>query len=165
MNAYKIMSYLGVFTILLGVGLIGLGVTFQLSKMDLESNGAIVKGKIIDIIENAPYRSPVVSFKKLDGREATFKSELDVNVRWFKYIKEQDVDVIYHKSTPPSYSYLFYGGKPNQTYMINGFWEKNTGQVYGCGLGIIVAIAGFFMRKIFAKKAVAHAERMKSLGL
>jgi len=165
MNAYKIMSWWGVIIMIIGLGLGGMGMTFQLSKMDLETNGEIVKGKITDIISNPPYRSPIVTFKKKDGREVIFKSELDVNVRWFKYKMQQEVDVIYHKGTPPSYSLLFYGNKPLQTYMINGFWEKNTGQVTLGAFALICLIAGYLVKKIFAKKAIAHAERMKSLGL
>jgi hypothetical protein len=165
MNAYKIVAYWGVIFFLIGVGLFGLGVTYQLSKMDLERNGVVVKGKITDIISNPPYRSPVVSFKKLDGREITFKSELDANVKLFQYEKGQEVDVIYHKSVPPSYSRLYYGKNPNQTYMINGFWEKNTGQLTLWTFGAVLMIAGLFIKKYFTKKAAAHAERMKSLGL
>ena len=165
MNAYKIMSFWGVIIILIGIGLFGLGLTYQLSKMDLERNGVVVKGRITDIISNPPYRSPMVTFKTLECRQIVFKSELDVNVRWFHYTKGQEVDVIYHKSTPPSYSRLFYGKNPHQTYMINGFWEKNTGLLSLFGFSLIALIGGFFFRKIFAKKAAAYAERMKSLGL
>ena len=163
--AYKIVAFWGVIVILIGVGLFGLGIAYQLSKMDLERNGEIVPGKITDIVSNPPYRSPIVTFKKKDGRQVVFKSELDVNVRWFKYIKGQTVEVIYHTSTPPSYSRLYYGKNPNQTYMINGFWDKNTGQLTLWAFGIIAMVGGYIMKRIFSKKAAAFAQRMGPLGM
>jgi hypothetical protein len=45
--------------------------SYQLSKMDLERT-VVVNGMINAYFSNPPYWSPVVTFKKLDGREITF---------------------------------------------------------------------------------------------
>lgn len=160
MFGYKIMAWWGVVVIIVGIGLFGLGMTFELSRLDLERNGEIVKGRITDIVSQPPYRSPVVTFRKKDGRQITFKSQLDVNVQWFHYQIGQEVDVIYHKSTPPSYSYLFYGGKMDQTYMINGFWEKNTGKLTLWLFALIAIVGGYFVKRHFTKKAAKYAEML-----
>lgn len=140
MNAYKSASFVGIVIFLFGIIIAIYGFSFLLEQNELEKNGIIVKGKVVDINKKAIYRSPFVRFKTKDGQTITFLSKLEVNVDLFKYKIGQEVEVIYHKDNPKQAE-------------INAFWERNVAQLYlGC-FGVFLMLFGWFLRKRFLKKA------------
>lgn len=144
MNAYKNASFVGIVIFLAGIVITIYGFSFLLEQNDLQQNGIIVKGTVVDINKKDFYRAPFVRFTTKDNQTITFLSKLDVNVDLFTYKIGQEVDVIYHKDDP------------NQAE-INAFWERNVAQIYlGC-LGIFLILFGFFLRKFLLKKAKKYA--------
>ena len=164
MNGYRFMSFWGIVIVLIWLALFVYGFSFELTKRDLERHGEIVTWVVTDINVKSPYRAPIVEFTTLKSKKVVFLSQLDVNVRWFKYTIWQEVEVLYHTWTPKTYGSYFYGDSKNFA-VINRFREKNLGQLYLWWLWIVVMVAGYFVRKRFAKKAIEFAERMKSLWL
>jgi hypothetical protein len=140
MNAYKNVSFVGIVLFIFGIVIAIYGFQFLLEKNELEKNGVIVKGKVIDINKKDIYRSPFVRFKTLDNKTITFLSRLEVNMDFFKYEINQEVEVIYDKNNP-------------NNAQINAFWEKNMPQLFlGC-FGVLLMLLGIFIRKRFLKKA------------
>ncbi len=140
MNAYKNASFVGIVLFLFGIVITGYGFSFLMEDNDLQENGIIVKGEVIDINKKDIYRSPFVRFTTEEGETITFLSKLDVNVDLFQYEIGQEVEVIYHKNNPKQAE-------------INAFWERNTAQLYlGC-FGVFLMFFGIFLRRRLLKKA------------
>jgi hypothetical protein len=129
MNAYKNASFVGIVIFIAGIVIGIYGFSFYLEQSDLETNGIIVKGTVIDIAKKDFYRSPIVRYTTRDNQTFTFRSELDVNKDMFTYVIGQEVDVIYHKDDPANAK-------------IHAFWE-----------GVFLMIFGFFLRRRLLKKA------------
>ena len=146
MNAYKNASFAGIVILIAGIVITIYGFSFVLAQNDLEANGVIVKGTVIDIARKDFYRSPVVRFTTLEGETYTFRSELDVAKDLFTYEINQEVEVIYHKDDPTNAK-------------INAFWEGNVAQLYLGILGIFLVLFGFFFRLGMLKKARKYAAR------
>ncbi len=140
MSAYKRVSFVGIVIFLFGIVITGYGFSFLMADNDLQDNGIIVKGTVVDINEKDIYRSPFVEFVTKDGQTVTFLSKLDVNVDLFQYHIGQEVEVIYHKDNPDNCE-------------INAFWERNSAQMYLGFVGIFLMIFGIIMRRRFLKKA------------
>jgi len=146
MNAYKNASFVGIVIFIAGIIVTIYGFSFLLKQNELEANGIIVKGTVIDIAKKDFYRSPVVQFKTKDNQTYTFRSELDVNKDLFTYAIGDKVDVIYHKDDPGNAK-------------INAFWESNVAQMYLGILGVFLMIFGFFLRLGLMKKARKYEEQ------
>ena len=140
MNAYKNASFAGIVLFIAGIVITIYGFSFLLKQSDLETNGVIVKGTVIDIAKKDFYRSPIVQYTTKDNQTYTFRSELDVNKDLFTYVIGQEVDVIYHKDDPGNAK-------------IHAFWENNVAQMYLGILGVFLMIFGFFLRRGLLKKA------------
>jgi hypothetical protein len=146
MNAYKNASIAGVIIFIAGVIVTVYGFSFLLKQNELESNGIIVKGTVIDIAKKDFYRSPVVRYKTKENQTYTFRSDLDVNKDFFTYFIGQEVDVIYHKDDPGNAK-------------IHRFWESNVAQLYLGFLGLFLIIFGFLLRRGLLKKAKKYEEQ------
>lgn len=131
-HAMKVFKFVGTMICIMGIVVAGYGFSFLLQKNELEKNGIIAKGTVVDINKKDIYRAPFVRFKTKDNRTVTFLSKLDVNVDLFKYRIGQEVEVIYNKNNP------------NEAE-INSFWEKNAAQVYLGALGIFLLLLGLFL--------------------
>ena len=92
MNAYKNASFVGIVIFIFGIIIAIYGFSFLSEDNDLEENGIIVKGTVIDINKKAIYRSPFVEFKTKEGQTITFLSKLEVNVDLFNYQIGQEVE-------------------------------------------------------------------------
>lgn len=149
MNAYKNASYVGFVIMIFGLIIAGYGFSFLLELRNLDSNGVKVKGTVVDINENAIYRSPYVKFTTLEGREITFLSELEVNKDMFSYYVGQEVNVIYNKENPTDAK-------------IDAFWERNFPQLFlGC-FGVVLLFIGFLIRRIMLGKAKRFDESQRN---
>jgi hypothetical protein len=146
MNAYKNVSFVGIVLFLFGIVIAIYGFKFLLEKNELEKNGIVVKGVVIDINHKDIYRSPFVRFTTKDNRTITFLSRLEVNVDLFKYKIGQEVEVIYDKNNP-------------NNCQINAFWEKNMPQIFLGSFGLFLMLLGIFIRKRFLKKARRYDNR------
>ena len=144
MNAYKNASFVGIVLFLFGVVISIYGFSFLMEDNDLQENGIIVKGEVVEINEKDIYRSPFVRFTTTEGETITFLSKLDVNVDLFQYHVGQEVEVIYHKNNPKQAE-------------INAFWERNTAQMYLGFLGFFLMLFGVFLRRRLLKKAKRYA--------
>ncbi len=140
MNAYKNASYVGFVLSIFGLIIAIYGFSFLLALQDLDLNGVVVKGTVIKIEEKAIYRSPVVKFKTLEGKEHFFISDLEQNKDLFPYQIGQELNVIYHKDNP-------------KNARINNFWERNFGQIFLGIFGIFLLFFGMFVRWQFLRKA------------
>lgn len=140
MNAYKNASFVGIVIFIFGIVISIYGFKFLLEKTELEKNGIIVKGKVIDINQKGIYRAPIVRFVTQDNRTITFLSRLDVNVDFFKYQIGQEVEVIYDKNNP-------------NNAQINAFWEKNMPQIFLGSFGVFLMLLGLLLRKLLLRKA------------
>lgn len=140
MNAYKNASFIGIVIFIAGIVITIYGFSFLLKQNELEANGVIVKGVVIDIAKKDFYRSPIVQFTTKDNQTYTFRSQLDVTKDLFTYEIGQEVDVIYHKDDPGNAK-------------IHAFWEGNVAQLYLGILGIGLMIFGFIFRRSMLKKA------------
>ena len=143
MNAYKNASYVGFVIFIFGIIITVYGFSFLMDDMDLQYNGILVTGRVVDINKKDFYRSPFVRFRTKSGRSITFLSKLDVNVDLFKYKIGQKVEVIYHKDNPKNAE-------------VNAFWERNAGQIYLGSLGLFLLLLGWFIRRTLLKKAAAY---------
>ena len=132
MAGFKPFAFIGTVIFLMGIVVAVYGFSFLISKNELQKNGIIVKGKVVDINKKAIYRSPFVTFKTLDNKTITFLSKLEVNVDLFKYQVGQEVEVIYNKNNPKEAE-------------INAFWEQNVAQLYLGGLGAVLMLLGIFL--------------------
>lgn len=149
MNAYKNASYVGFVIMIFGLIIAGYGFSFLLELRNLDSNGVKVKGTVVDINENAIYRSPYVKFTTSEGREITFLSELEVNKDMFSYYVGQEVNVIYNKENPTDAK-------------IDAFWERNFPQLFlGC-FGVVLLFIGFLIRRIMLGKAKRFDESQRN---
>ncbi|MBN2535125.1 MAG: DUF3592 domain-containing protein [Spirochaetales bacterium] len=146
MNAYKNASFAGIVIFIGGIIITIYGFSFLLKQSNLESNGIIVKGTVIDIAEKDFYRSPIVQFTTKENQTFTFRSELDVNQDLFHYVIGQEVDVIYHKDDPSNAK-------------IHAFWEGNVAQLYLGILGIFLMVFGFLFRRGMLKKAKKYEQQ------
>jgi hypothetical protein len=148
MNAYKNASFAGIIIFIAGIAVTLYGFSYLLNQNDLEANGIIVKGTVIDIAKKDFYRSPIVQFKTKDNQTITFRSDLDVNKDLFTYVIGQEVDVIYHRDDPTN-------------ARIHAFWESNVAQIYLGFLGVFLMIFGFFLRRGLLKKAKKYEQQYK----
>jgi len=139
MAGFKPFAFIGTVIFLMGIVVAVYGFSFLMSKNELQKNGIIVKGKVVDINKKAIYRSPFVTFKTLDNKTITFLSKLEVNVDLFKYQVGQEVEVIYNKNNPKDAE-------------INAFWEQNVAQLYLGGLGAVLMLLGIFLLMKSRKK-------------
>jgi len=141
MNAFKLASNVGFVIFAFGVAVAIYGFSFLLEQNDLEANAEKVKGTVIEMVQNGPmYLSPMVRFTTLDGKEITFKSDLDLNKSLTPYFVGQEVDIIYHKDNP-------YNAK------IDTFIENNFGQLFLGFFGVFLMIFGLIFRKMMLRNA------------
>ncbi len=140
MNPYKSVSFVGIVIMLFGIIITIYGFSFLAEDNELEENGVIVNGEVVDINKKAIYRSPFVKFTTKEGETITFLSKLEVNVDFFDYTIGQEVEVIYNKDNPKQAE-------------INDFWERNVAQVYLASFGFFLMLLGLFIRRRFLKKA------------
>lgn len=145
MNAFKLASNVGFVIFAFGIAVAVYGFSFLLAQQDLEANAETVKGTIVEMVENGPmYLSPMVKFTTLDGKEITFKSDLDLNKDLTPYTVGQEVEVIYHKDNP-------YNAK------INTFIENNFGQLFLGIFGVFLMIFGLIFRKMMLRNAERYS--------
>lgn len=147
MNAFRSASFVGIVLVLIGLGIAVYGFSFLLEQNDLKSNGIRVKGTVVEIEENAIYRSPWVKFTTLEGEEVTFLSKLEQNKDIFPYVVGQEVDVIYHKDNP-------------RNAKIYAFWEQYFAQIFLGIVGLFLILFGWFLRWHFLRKAKKLDEQM-----
>ena len=141
MNAYRNASYVGFVIMIFGAIITVYGFSFLLNQQELEANAVRVKGTVIELSSNGPmYLAPVVKFKTNEGREITFRSELDLNKSLNPYSVGQEVNVIYHKDNPTKAK-------------IDAFWEANFGQIFLGIFGLIVMLVGLIIRWSLMRKS------------
>ena len=133
MGATRPFKFIGVVICLFGIAITIYGVTFFLDKRDLEGKGIIVEGTVTDIHVDHIYRSPIVAFQTLEGKNEVFLSELMVNVDLFNYEVGQKVEVIYHRDNP-------------KNARIYSFWEMNFGHMFLGLFGGFLVLLGLFLR-------------------
>lgn len=100
MNGYRNASYVGIFLVLIGIGLIIYGLVNLGIEKKLTQKGLTTMGKVFDLNVVEPYRQAMVEFKTHDGRTVRFLDKLFWNVRFNKYKIGQEVVVIYDPSNP-----------------------------------------------------------------
>lgn len=145
MNAFKLASNVGFVIFAFGIAVAIYGFSFLMAQNDLEANSERVKGTVIELVPNGPmYISPMVRFTTLDGKEITYKSDLDLNKDLSPYTVGQEVDIIYHKDNP-------YNAK------IDSFIENNFGQLFLGIFGVFLMIFGLIFRKMMLRNAERYA--------
>jgi hypothetical protein len=125
-------KFIGVVILLFGIIITCYGFSFLFQKNELQANGIVVKGTVVDIAEKAIYRSPIVKFITKEGKTINFKSRLEVNKDLFKYKVGQEVEVIYNKNDP-------------EDVEINAFWEQNMPQIFLGAFGLFLLLLGVFL--------------------
>lgn len=149
MNAYKNASFAGIVILILGIIVSIYGFSWFLYQENLDENGLITTGIVVDINEKDFYRSPIVTFTTQDSQEVSFLSKLDVNVDLFQYEIGQEVEVIYDPSDP------------QQTAEVNAYWERNTAHTWSGVVGVFMIIFGFFWRRHMLNKAEKYETRLR----
>ena len=140
MNAFKRASFVGIVIFLIGIVIAIYGYSFLLEQNELQKNGIVVTGKVIDINKKAIYRSPFIRFKTRENKTIIFLSKLEINHLFFKYHIGQEVKVIYNKNNP-------------RQAEINAFWERYFAQIFVGSFGVFLMLLGLFLRWLFLKKA------------
>lgn len=144
MNAFKLASNVGFVIFAFGIAVAIYGFSFLMAQNDLETNAEKVKGTVIEMAQNGPmYLSPVVRFTTLEGKEITFKSDLDLNKDLTPYSVGQEVDIIYHKDNPSNAK-------------IDTFIENNFGQLFLGIFGVFLMIFGLIFRKMMLRNAAKY---------
>ncbi len=140
MNAYRNVSFVGFVIMAVGIVLGIYGFSFYEEKTDLFDNGIKTKGEVIEISENAIYRSPIVRFTTEEGREITFLSKYEVALDFFKYKVGDQIDVVYHRDDPNNCE-------------VDGTFENHFLHTYVIGFGVFLLLLGFWIRRHYSRKA------------
>lgn len=144
MNAYKNASYVGFVLYFFALVLFAYGFVNLSEKWNLDYKGEIVQGKIMNLMVIEPYHRAEVTFTTKQGQTLHFVDVLYWNKDLDTYKKGDVVPVIYDPAAP------------QQSAMINGFFQRNTAPFWPMMVSFIVWVFGFVMRRIMLKKARAY---------
>lgn len=148
MNGFRNASYVGFVLYLFGIILFIYGFYNLSIEKDLDQKGQKTTGEVYDLEVTEPYRQAWVQFKTEDGKQIRFLDKLFWNHSFEKYKKGDQVEVIYDPE------------KPNQTAVINHFFQRTTAPWWPVIVGVIVFLVGYVMRKIMLRIAKELDDRL-----
>lgn len=148
MNAYRNASYVGFVLYLIGIVLFLYGFYFLSIEKELDAKGIKTTGEVYALEITEPYRQAWVVFKTEKGQTIRFLDKLFWNHSFEKYKKGQKVEVLYDPENP------------NQTAVINDFFQRTTAPWWPVIVGMIVIMVGFVFRKIMKRKAIELDKRL-----
>ncbi|WCL49631.1 DUF3592 domain-containing protein [Leptospira sp. GIMC2001] len=143
MNAYRNASYAGFVLYFIGIVLFIYGFANLSIELDLDEKGLKATGEVYDLEVTEPYRQAWVVFQTQDGKTVRFMDKLFWNQDFEKYTVGQKVEVLYDPANP------------NQTAVIDDFFQRTTAPWWPVIVGSIIILVGYVMRKVMLRKAAA----------